>query len=436
MISTPFVGLARNQARVLGLPSLPTVVLDHPIAGVAIDKVLARVDAALDEIIAKLTTALPAPDIAAVASNRLRCERIELAQADEWSDLQIEFAARGWSDGLPLVPPTEARVSAMVGGSGLRADLVIGEVAPKMGVATVECIAINAVMAGCQPEHMPLLVTVVQAMTDPIFNLKTIQATTHPVAPLLIVGGPLAQRLNINCGSGLFGPGPWSNGVIGRAIRLILLNIGGGHPGEIDKATMGQPGKFSYCIAENEAASPWPSLRAERGFAAEVSTVTMLDAEAPHNINDHESTTAGGLLTTIAGTMAQNGQNNVYYAGEPLLLLSPEHAATIAGDGFSKDDVKRSIYEDARIPMSRFSRENIERRLWRFLPKRYLNRPPHTGVTVAQCWKDIMVIVAGGPGKHSMAVPTCAGSRSVTKPILKPDGSPWLPSDFQEPVSG
>ena len=430
LISTPFTGLARNQARVLGLPSLPMVVLDHPIAGIALDKVLARLDGALDEIVAKLTTALPLPDVAAITSNRLRSERVEIDLTDAWSALQDDFVRRGWSDGLPLVPPTEARVAAMVGGSGTRGEQVIGEVAPKMGVATVEAIAVNAVMAGCLPEHMPVLVAAVQAMTDPLFNLKTIQATTHPVAPLLIVSGPLAQRLNINGGSGLFGPGPWSNGVIGRAIRLMLLNIGGGRPGEIDKATMGQPGKYSYCIAENEAASPWPSLRAERGFAPEVSTVTVLDAEAPHNVNDHESTTAGGLLTTIAGAMAQTGQNNVYYAGEPLLLLSPEHAATIAGDGFSKDDVKRSLYEDARIPMSRFSRENIERRLWRFLPRRYLNRPADTGVTVAQCQEDIMVIVAGGPGKHSMVVPTCAGSRSVTKPILKPDGRPWLPSDF------
>lgn len=159
---------------------------------------------------------------------------------------------------LPMVPPTEARVAAMAAGSGMPPGQVVAVVPPAMGVATVELIAVNAVMAGCRPQHMPLLIAAVQAMVEPQFNLYGCQATTHPVAPLLIVNGPLARALNIHSGSGCFGPGPWDNGVVGRAVRLILLNIGGAVPGEIDKATMGHPGKFSFCIAENEAESPWP----------------------------------------------------------------------------------------------------------------------------------------------------------------------------------
>jgi hypothetical protein len=320
----------------------------------------------------------------------------------------------------------------MVHGSGSTANDIVAVIAPRMGVATVELIATNAVMAGCKPQHMPLLMAAVQAMTEPQFNLYGCQATTHCVSPLLIVNGPLANTLNIHSGSGCFGPGPWDNGVVGRAIRLILINIGGAAPGEIDKATMGHPGKFSYCIAENEANSPWPSLSEQRGFAKGISTVTVVGGEAPHNINEHEATTSGGLLTTICGSMAQTGQNNVYYHGEPLLVLSPEHAATIANDGLTKEEVQRMIYDDARIPITRFGRETIERRLYRRLGYRYKNRhiTPDTLVSIAQRWEDVMIIVAGGAGKHSMYVPTFGATRSVTRAILKKDGSPWQPKDF------
>ena len=411
------------------MPNMPKVVLPHPLGGIPLDKVYDKLDVAFDEIVAQLT--LPPAKLDAVSPVGAFGGRVEISAVDEWGDLQRELLERGWGDGLPLVPPTEARVQAMVDFCGLPADHVVGVVEPGNGVATVENIASNAVMAGCSPQHMPLLVAAVKALSDPRVFLRNIQATTHPISPMLIVSGPLTQALNINCGSGVFGPGPWANGVLGRALRLVMLNIGGGKPIAIDKATMGHPGKYSYCMAENEAANPWPSLRAERGFGADTSTVTVFGCESPHNINDHESTTAGGLLTTICGAMAQTGQNNVYYPCELLLILSPEHAATIVGDGYSKDDVRQSIYEGARIPMTRFSRENIERRLWRYLAKRYRNRPIDTPVGVVQRAEDVLILVAGGPGKHSMYAPTSGSSHSVTCPIVKADGSPWLPSDFQ-----
>ncbi len=405
---------------------MAVTLLQHPLGGTALDSVLAKIDLALDEIVARLTTPL---DVAAAnsAGDATRSEWIEMDVSDEWGSLQSEFVARGWSDGLLMAPPTAARVAAMVAGCGLPPEQVIGELAPRLGVATVERIATNAVMAGCRPEHMPVLIAAVQIMADPAFFLKNIQATTHPVTPLLIVSGPLAKTLNVNSGSGAFGPGPWSNGALGRAIRLLMLNIGGGRPGEIDKATLGHPGKYTYCIAENEAALPagWPTLRAERGFAPEVSTVTMFGGEAPHNINDHESTTAGGMLTTITGSIAQIGQNSIECVAEMLLVLSPEHAATIAGDGFTKDDVRRAIYDDARVPMHRFAQKNIERRLWRLLPQRYRDRPLDTMVVMVQRPEDVIVVVAGGEGKHSMYLPGYGATRALTRPVLRPDGSPW-----------
>jgi hypothetical protein len=427
IVSTSFVGLARSQAKALGMPALPMVVLPHPLGGSPLDTVLAKVDNAFDEIVARFTAPLAVESETAVDEGG---ERVELSYTDEWTDLQREMMKRGWGDGLPLVPPTEERVGAMTLGAGLPADQVVAVIAPRMRVATVELIAANAVMAGCRAQHMPLLIAAVLAMVEPKFNLYGCQTTTHCVAPLLIVNGPLAQALNIHSGAGCFGPGPWDNGVVGRAIRLILMNIGGAIPMEIDKATMGHPGKFTFCMAENEAASPWPSLAAQRGFDKEVSTVTVLGGEAPHNINEHEATSANSLLTTICGAMAQTGQNTVYYNGEPLLILGPEHAATIARDGFSKEDVQRAVYDDARIPITRFGHETIERRLHRRLGHRYKNRniAPDTLVTIAQRWEDVVVIVAGGPGKHSMWVPTFGATRSVTRAVLKADGTPWMPS--------
>ena len=429
LISTSFTALAKHQAKTLGMPAMPTVVLPHPLGGTPLDTVLAKVDNAFDEIVAKLTTPLPATAEQAATKSG---ERVELTCEDEWGDLQRAMMARGWGDGLPLVPPTEPRVAAMLAGAGLPAGQVVAAVAPRMGVATVELIAVNAVMAGCRPQHMPLLIAAVQAMAEPQFNLYGCQATTHCVAPLLIVNGRLAKTFNIHAGSGCFGPGPWDNGVVGRAIRLILINIGGAVPVEIDKATMGHPGKFSFCIAENEAASPWPSFAAQRGFDKAVSTVTVVGGEAPHNINDHEAVTAGGLLTTICGAMAESGQNTVYYHAEPLLILGPEHAATLAHDGLTKEDVQRAVHEDARIPITHFGREIVERRLSRRMGHRYKNRhlAPDTLINVAQRWEDVMVIVAGGAGKHSMFVPTFGATRSVTRAILKADGSPWTPTDF------
>ena len=410
------------------------MVLPHPIGGLTMDEIAPKVDAVLDEVLAKLTTPLPAVQVVTAAPPR--AAKVDIPSSDDWDDLQREFARRGWSDGLPMVPPTEARVSRMLRFAEHAPDFVVGSLAPRMGAATVESVAVNAVMAGCRPLHMPLLIAAVRAMAQRPFNLYGIQATTHCVSPLLIVNGPLADALRVNGSSGMFGPGPWDNGVIGRAIRLLLLNVGGAVPVDIDKSTMGHPAKYTFVMAENEPASPWESLRAERGFDGQVSTVTVVGAEGPHNINDHESTTADGLIQMIAGSMAQPGQNNVYYAAEPLLILSPEHAATIAAGGYGKARLKEKLYEDARIPLSKFSPDNIERRMYRKFPGRYKGRSPDVGVTIAQRADDIMIVVAGGPGKHSMYVPTFGGTLSVTVPILHADGRPYAADELDDPIDG
>jgi hypothetical protein len=339
---------------------------------------------------------------------------------------------RGWTDGLPIVPPTAQRVEKMLAYCDRPWDEPVGAIPPRHGGATPLRVAANAVMAGCRPEYLPLLLLAVEAMCEESLNLYGLQTTTHPCAPLVIVNGPVARELEINSGHNAFGPGWQANATMGRALRLMLLNIGGAIPALGDMATMGQPGKYGYLVAENESASPWEPLHVERGFARESSTVTVVGAEAPHNINDHESTTGEGILKMVTGTVAITGQNNVYYAGEPLIVFGPEHAATVAASGFSKADVKRYILEHATIPRSKFSEAVFERRIRASFPNHYVNAGPDEPVPVAQSADDIMVAVIGGAGKHSMFIPTFGATRSVTRALkLRDDTLARSVEDFR-----
>ncbi len=351
----------------------------------------------------------------------LYSEKIRLR--DSFEEINDWFYDQGWTDGLPIIPPTPERVERMLRWTDRDPGEELGALPPKYGVATVEKVAINAVMAGCLPEYLPVVLTAVEAMLEEKFNLYAVQSTTHPCAPLLILNGPLARELGVNSRYNVFGPGWRPNATIGRAIRLILLNLGGGAPGVLDRATQGQPSKYSYCIAENEEENPWEPLHVERGFAPKVSTVTVCGAENPHNINDHVSRTATGILTTIATTMAGMGSNNAYAFGEPILCLGPEHAAVLARDGLDKDGIRSFLWEHARVPLE----------LWKAGGMYGLGYgsedlfPGARAIPLFRQKEDLMVLVAGGPGRHSCWIPTFGGmTRSVTKPIVHKDGKPLL----------
>ncbi len=342
-------------------------------------------------------------------SQKLTSEKVLVADsAEAVSNL---FFEKGWSDGLPIIPPIEEAVERMLAGTDRDPADVVATIPPRWGEATVEKIAINAVMAGCLPEYLPLIITAVTAMCEEPLNLRSVQPTTHPASPLLIVNGPMAKKLDINSKSGTFGPGRRSNATIGRAIRLILMNIGGAFPGKTDMSTQGQSCKYTFCIAENEEETPWEPLHIEMGFDASTSTVTIVAAENPHNINDHCAITAEEVLTTIVSVMTTMGHNNILsQGGNPILALGPEHAATIARNGFSKSDVKAFIYEKARIPRRRF----YERAIQRYYP----NLDENALISITAEKEDLIVIVVGGPGKHSSFLPTFGSSRSITKAIL------------------
>jgi len=404
-----FSQLARAQVTAKGLPGLPVVTVSHPIGGIPAAAVAAKAEGIVDRVLRGLTTN-PDADMSPSGGDT------QLVEAPpDIDDFQGWLMERGWGDGLPAIPPTRERVARMLAVMRGRADEVAAILVPRLGRATLEVIAANAVLAGALPEHLSVILAAVEAVADPAFNLQAIQTTTHPCSPLLIVNGPIARRLGIHAGGNVLGQGARANAVIGRALRLVLQNVGGARPGKEDRATHGHPGKYSYCLAENEAASPWEPLAAERGFAGE-STVTVCGSEAPHNINDHASTTPSAIVATVSSVAATVGSNNIYLGGEPLVLLGPEHAATAASTGWSKDEFKRQVWEHSAVPLTRFAPENITR-FETIYPEGFKDRPAGAVARFARDWQDVMVVVAGGAGKHSALIPSFGATRSVTRRI-------------------
>ena len=340
---------------------------------------------------------------------------------DDWSAINELYVERGWTDGLPVIPPTEAKVTEFLRRTGRDRLEVVAVLPPRQGEATVEKIAINAVMAGCRPEYFPVLLTAIEAVADPLFNLDAVQATTHPVTPMLIVNGPIAKEIGLNGGYNAFGQGWRANLTIGRALRLVLMNVGGGLPGSGDRSTQGSPAKIAYCVAENEEASPWEPLHVEAGFGRDASTVTAVPCEGPHNIQDHFSNTGLGILRTIAGAMGQAGSNNLLDRGWPVLSLGPEHAATIARDGYGKQAIKEFVFEHARFPLARLGDEYRRQQITRH----GVIDDAGTMLPIVESPDAITIVVVGGAGKHSCWQPTFGRqTRPVTRLIPPPHGAP------------
>ena len=323
------------------------------------------------------------------------------------------FYEKGMTDGHPIIPPTPERVEAMLSAVDLDPQTEVGILGPKFGVATVEKIAINAVMAWCKPEYMPALIAAVEAMAQPEFNLYGLQATTHPSGtPVLIINGPIRKALGVNCGSGCFGHGTRANATIGRAVRLILTNVGGAYPGRTDMSTQGWAGKYGFCFGENEEQSPWEPLHVERGFDRDASTVTVVGTGASHNYSDLWSTTPEEVLTLAAQALSAV-TSNLSQGGEPLLALCPEHAEISASKGFSKADVKDFLFEHSGMPFSTFAPVFQE---WKLKADPSLT--PDTILRPAQKPEDIMIVVAGGAGPQSVFIPTFGDKTcSVTREI-------------------
>ena len=315
---------------------------------------------------------------------------------------------RGVTDGLPVVPPTRERVEQMLAGAGRLADELVALVPPNYGRATVEKIAINAVMAGCRPEYLPVVLAAIEAVCDDAFDLHGASATTNAPAPLIVINGPVRKALDVNCGAGVFGPGWRANATIGRAVRLVCVNVGGATPGVVSMSTLAHPGRYTYCIGEWEEQNPWEPLHVEHGFAPGDSTVAVLAADAPLGVYDHRSRSAPDLLGTIAASMAVIANHKMTHWGDTLLVIGPEHARTLAGDRFGKADVRRFLFERLQRPVRELipGRDGGEG-----LPEHVLAKFAHpecedTRVPKFRAPEHIKIVVAGGTaGRFSAIVP-------------------------------
>jgi hypothetical protein len=406
-----FEALAREEAKNLGMPDLPLAIIRHPIGGESTGVIHRRAEEAAPSVLRALTGGLAEVRATAAAPS---AGRFTFANDDE---VQESFHARRWTDGLPIVAPTFKRVRAMIAGSGRRGSEVIAVIPPRWAEATVENIAINAVMAGCVPAHMPLLIAAVQAAAAPEFGLYSVQATTHPCAVMMLVSGPIIGELGLNVAHGAMGPGFRANAAAGRAMRLILMNVGGAIPGHGDQSTHGSPAKFSYCVAENEAATPWEPFRVTRGFGPGDSTVTVFSGEGPHNINDHVCTSAGTTLAVAADTMTTVGHNNAgsVIRGDVLVVFGPEHAHTVASGGLSKCDVQQFLFERARNRVGILKlRAMYKEGNW---PDWVDREDDEALCPIVGAPEDIHIVVTGGPGKHSAFIPTFGTSKSVTRKV-------------------
>jgi len=279
----------------------------------------------------------------------LRSRKIEFAEADDPVELCY---GRGWTDGLPVTPPTDERVLAMLKGTTRRSDEVIGKMPPFLADCTVEKVAINAVMAGCRPEYMPVLLAALEAALEPVFTLHGVLATTYFSSPIIIVNGPIAKKIGMNSGINALGQGNRANATIGRALNLIVLNVGGGRPGEADRSTLGAPSKYTLCFAEDESDPEWEPLSAARGLPRGVSAVTLFQGHGPEAFVDQKSRTPEALTLSLASSLVKIGHPRLVQSARALLVLSPEHYAIYREAGWDRKRIERALYEATIRPGS------------------------------------------------------------------------------------
>ena len=329
---------------------------------------------------------------------------------------------KGWTDGLPVIPPTEELVAAMLAYSRADAEAMLGRMQPANNPVTVEKVATNAVMAGCRPEYFPVVLAAIKVLLQPQFHVGSTTCTTGGAAPVIIVSGPIAQKLKINAADSCFAGNYRANATIGRAVRLTMRNLGGAKPGGQDKSTQAWPGKISFCFAENEARTPWEPLRVWLGHPLEVSTVTAVAVRGIYPVCEGTQDTGLGVLQTLAASMRVTGSPIYNQSGTNLtpviVVLGPEHAAEIAKAGFTRFDVQTYLHEHARMPlralMNRVYNGTERWPLWVDVSD------PNATVPIVARASDFLIVVAGGDGRHSAWMPAwheCQGGTEVIEEL-------------------
>lgn len=326
----------------------------------------------------------------------------------------LEIEERTWGDGLPCVPPRSELVEAMLGNRDVSEQVAL--LAPSGEWATVGLAAINAVMAGCEPAAFPVVLAAVRAAADPAFNLLAVQSTTNPATEVLVVNGPVARQLGIESGAGCMGAGARANLTIGRAVRLVMTNVGGARPGVGDRATQGFPGKLAFCFAEAEDESPWSPLHEALGWPPDTSAVTVVSGSGSLNLLD-TSDDGEELLLAFSRAIAYPSSNDYLWGGMPLVVMSPEHADVVDRGGFDRAEAQRFLFEHSALPASHITRSNRKSFLEPARGEHYGGIDHDTPIHVADRAEDILIAVAGGAGTHTVYVPTFGDSRAVTEEV-------------------
>jgi hypothetical protein len=333
----------------------------------------------------------------------LRSAAYDVADAHEANEL---FQRNGWTDGLPIVPPTEELVCRFLAAAALAPDDVVGVEPVRRRRITAEKVAIAAVMAGCLPEYMPVVVALVQAVCEPEYGLHGCTASTGGSAPFVVVNGPIRRQIGMNATHNVLGNGGRPNATIGRSLRLLILNVLGGVPGRLDRSTLGHPGKFTFCVAEDEEGSPWTPLAEERGAPAGASAVTVLAAESPHQIMNEWTRDPREIMETYAAAIRANMLTYSIWAGNYALVIARQQREILSAAGWSKTDVRGYVFESARV----------RRGEWRTVGKGAIagRKDEETTYTALRAPEDLLVIAAGGPaGGFGAVVPPWYGAKSL-----------------------
>ena len=419
VVTEAFQAAAEARARVLGLPEHPRVIIEHPLASRMPSEVEKVAAAAAERIVAGLSRPLApsarADAVTAAAPARARRRQI----TSDFAAGNRALEDQGWTDGLPVIPPTETLVAEMLSGTTAAPGEVLGRMEPLQGTVTVEKVAANAVMAGCRPEYFPVVLASVRAVLQPDFHVGSTACTTGGAAPIVIVNGPIAARLGISGGTACFGGNIKANATIGRALRLCMRNLGGAKPDGMEKSTQAWPGKIACCFAENEARSPWEPLSVERGHAAAQSTVTVVAVRGIYPLTEGVQTTGVGVLETLVASMRYVGSpiyHQMHNEIPVIVALCPEHAEEIARAGFDRRAVRAYIHEHARVPARELrGRGYYAPEAWQGLVD---ESDPDARVPIVTDPERIILVVAGGDGRHSAWMPAWSVCRGATEVIV------------------
>ncbi|MBN1227895.1 MAG: thiol-disulfide oxidoreductase [Deltaproteobacteria bacterium] len=406
VITPPFLELAESTMEGKGFADMPFLIVPHPMGMIKEDEIRAKADEAFPDLLKIATEWQPErTEIPNLGKPAYPAETIKFTGTFE--DVNDMFYERGWSLGLLIIPPTRDRVAEMLKGTSHSPDEIIWVIPPREGILTVELVAVNGVMAGCKPEHMPLLLAIAEAMSDPGYNWRFQTTTTHQAAPFILVNGPIRHELDIAYGTGAAGPRQPTNMCVGHFVNLIGDIVGGSVTPSPDKSDQGWAGNIiATVVGENEEASPWEPYHVERGFDLNDNVVT-LSGGAPPNVNwDHASNNAIDLAENLALLIAGTGTGGgcLSSSREGFLVLAPEHAQTIAADGWTKDDLREFLWDKARLPYWSYPGKPDGKPVPPFTCEPPEDFGPYTDDTlipVLQSPASIHIAVMGGDGKHS-----------------------------------